>query len=173
MANLTDLTTSQLNSIIVIKEQIEELQGPIDSIAGGGKVPTPFTLKAPTPARRKYHMTAAHRRKLIKALAKARRIRLAKIKGKAKPDANTRTLPPSPSLRRDKPPRQVPGGEVAGFHIAPCLPPQHGIHRHHHQGVGGSSYGVERISRNEQRRKQKATPIKARAINLCPCPPLR
>ena len=45
------------------------------------------------------------------------------LKGrKAKPNANTRTLPPSPSLRRDKPPRQVPGRVVIVPSIAPpCL----------------------------------------------------
>jgi len=35
MTNLHDLTTSQLNRIIAIKEQIETLQGEIESIAGG------------------------------------------------------------------------------------------------------------------------------------------
>jgi hypothetical protein len=35
MPNLTDLTTSQLHQIIAFKEQIEALQGQIDSIAGG------------------------------------------------------------------------------------------------------------------------------------------
>jgi hypothetical protein len=79
--NLTDLTTGQLNSIIAIKERIEKLQSQIDSIAADGEIPIPSTEKAPAPARRKYHMSAAHRRKLIKALAKARKIRWAKIKG--------------------------------------------------------------------------------------------
>jgi hypothetical protein len=83
MTNLTDLTTSQLHSIIAIKEQIETLQGQIDSIAagGGGEIPIPSAEEAPTPGKRKYHMTAAHRRKLIKALARARKIRWAKLKG--------------------------------------------------------------------------------------------
>ena len=83
MTNLTELTTTQLNQIIAIKEQIEALQRQMDSIAGGGgEIPSPSTEDAPAPARRKYHMTAAHKRKLIKALAKARRIRLVKIKGR-------------------------------------------------------------------------------------------
>jgi hypothetical protein len=80
MTNLKDLTTGQLHRIIAIKQQIETLQGEIDSIAGG-EVPTPRTLEAPTPAKRRYHMSAAHRRKLVKALARARKIRRAKAKG--------------------------------------------------------------------------------------------
>ena len=82
--NIINLTSSQLNQIIPIKQKIEKLQSQLDSIAGGGEVPTPFTQEAPAPAKRKYHMTASHRRKLIKALAKARRIRLAKMKSKGK-----------------------------------------------------------------------------------------
>jgi hypothetical protein len=87
MTTLSSLTTAQLQRILSIKERIEVLQGEIDSIAGGGEVPTPSPGEAPAPAKRKYHMTAAHRRKLIKALAKARKIRLANLKGaKATPE---------------------------------------------------------------------------------------
>jgi hypothetical protein len=78
---LTDLTTGQLNRIIAIKEQIEALQGQVDSIAAEvGAIQFSASVEAPTPPKRKYHMTAAHKRKLIKALAKARKIRLAKLK---------------------------------------------------------------------------------------------
>jgi hypothetical protein len=82
--NITELTTSQLRQIFAIKEQIEALQGQLDSIAGGGEVPTPSALEAPAPAKRKYHMSAAHRRKLIKALARARKIRWARVKAAKK-----------------------------------------------------------------------------------------
>ena len=86
MTDLATLTTTQLRQVLAIKEQIETLQGQLDSIAGGGEVQSPSTEEAPTPAKRKYHMSAAHRRKLIKALARARKIRWAKAKGtKAKP----------------------------------------------------------------------------------------
>ena len=78
--NITELTTTQLNQIIAIKEQIEALQSQIESIAGGGEIPIPAAAEAPTPAKRKYHLTAAHKRKLVKALAKARKIRSAKLK---------------------------------------------------------------------------------------------
>jgi hypothetical protein len=87
MTNISNLTTSQLHSIIAIKEQIETLQGEIESIVaggGGGEIPIPAAAEAPTPAKRKYHMTAAHKRKLIKALARARKIRWAKAKGMAR-----------------------------------------------------------------------------------------
>ena len=83
--NITTVTTSQLRQLIAIKEQIETLQTQLDSIAGG-EVPSPSTGETPAPAKRKYHMSAAHRRKLIKALARARKIRWAKAKGtKTKP----------------------------------------------------------------------------------------
>jgi len=82
MTNITNLTTSQLRQVLALKEQIEALQNQIDSIAGG-EVPSPSTEDAPTPGKRKYHMSAAHKRKLIKALAKARKIRWAKAKGMA------------------------------------------------------------------------------------------
>ena len=87
MTNISNLTTSQLHSIIAIKEQIETLQGEIESIVaggGGGEIPIPAAAEAPTPAKRKYHVTAAHKRKLIKALAKARKIRSAKLKAAKK-----------------------------------------------------------------------------------------
>jgi hypothetical protein len=89
MTNLSSLTTGQLHRILAIKEQIEALQSQIQSIAGGGEIPIPSPVEAPAPAKRKYHMTAAHRRKLIKALAKARKIRLAMLKA-AKPAAKAK-----------------------------------------------------------------------------------
>ncbi len=80
MTNLSNLTTSQLKGILVIKEQIEALQSQIESItSGGGEIPIPFTEEAPKKKRR---ISAAHRRKLMKALAKARKMRWAKLKGK-------------------------------------------------------------------------------------------
>ncbi len=85
MTNLRDITTGQLHRIIAIKQQIEVLQGELNSIAGA-EVPAPRTLEALTPAKRKYHMSAAHRRKLIKALAKARKIRWARVKAAKKKD---------------------------------------------------------------------------------------
>jgi hypothetical protein len=82
--NITELTASQLQQIIAIKEQIEGLQARIDSIAGGDEVASASSEEAPTRAKRKYHMSAAHRRKLIKALAKARKIRWANAKAARK-----------------------------------------------------------------------------------------
>jgi hypothetical protein len=90
MTNLTSLTTSQLNQIIAIKEQIEALEAQINSIAGGDEVPTPFTGEAP----KKRRISAAHRRKLVKALAKARKIRWARVKAAGKKDRRS-----SPAVR--------------------------------------------------------------------------
>jgi hypothetical protein len=108
MTNLKDLTTSQLRTIITIKEQIEALQGQIDSIAAGGggvfsaaDIPTGARKMSRSEAARiavtarwakaraakaegapkKRHLSAAHRRKLMKALAKARKMRWVKKKG--------------------------------------------------------------------------------------------
>ena len=88
VTSLRDLTTSQLNRIIVIKEKIEALQGQIESIVaggGGGEIPFPSAAEAPVPAKRK--LSAAHRRKLVKALAKARKMRWAKSKSQAATDS--------------------------------------------------------------------------------------
>jgi len=80
--NITDLTTDQLHRILAIKEQIETLRSQLDSIAAGdGKALSPSAVQARAPTKRKYHMTAAHKRKLVKALAKARKIRWAGVKG--------------------------------------------------------------------------------------------
>jgi hypothetical protein len=83
-----DLTTSQLRSIILIKKQIEALQGQIESIVAGGggaEIPIPSAAEGPVPAKRK--LSAAHRRKLVKALTKAQKIRWARIKGEAPTDS--------------------------------------------------------------------------------------
>jgi hypothetical protein len=82
--NITNLTTTQLTQIIAIKQKIEALQSQIESIAGGSEIPSTTTQEVSAPAKRKYHMTAAHKRKLIKALARARKIRLANLKGKGR-----------------------------------------------------------------------------------------
>jgi len=74
MTNLKNLTTSQLNGIIAIKEQIEALQSQIDSIAAGRDFPVPFIAgEAPKKRRR----SAAIRARM----AAAQRARWAKIKG--------------------------------------------------------------------------------------------
>jgi hypothetical protein len=73
MINLTDLTTSQLNNIIAIKEKIEMLQSQIESIADGGE--TPISSKARKTRR---GMSAAGRARI----AAAQRARWAKLKGK-------------------------------------------------------------------------------------------
>ena len=66
MMNIAELTTSQLNRIIAIKEQIEELQGQLDSIANGSDVPIPMIA----PKRRRRMSRAGRAR--ISAAVKAR-----------------------------------------------------------------------------------------------------
>jgi hypothetical protein len=51
MTNLKDLTTTQLNQILALKEQIETLQSQLDSIAGGGEGETPTPLAEEDPGR--------------------------------------------------------------------------------------------------------------------------
>ena len=88
VTSLRNLTTSQLNRILVIKEKIEALQARIQSIiasGGGGEIPTQSAGDAAVPAKR--ILSAAHRRKLVKALAKARKVRWAGIKGEAATDS--------------------------------------------------------------------------------------
>jgi phage protein D len=80
MINLTDLTTGQLHRIIAIKEQIETLQGQIDSLAvGGGEKPSPTALQVS----KKRRMSAAARAR-IAAGARARWARVKGTRGKAK-----------------------------------------------------------------------------------------
>jgi hypothetical protein len=78
MPNLNDLTTEQIRRIVSIKQQIEALQGQIDSIAAGadGEV-TPDSV-TPT-VRKKHRMSRAGRA----AIAAAARARWARIKGTA------------------------------------------------------------------------------------------
>jgi len=88
VTSLRDLSTSQLNRIIVIKEKIEALQGRIESIiasGGGGEIPIRSAGDAAAPAKRR--LPAAHRRKLVKALAKARKTRWARINDEAATDS--------------------------------------------------------------------------------------
>jgi uncharacterized membrane protein YqiK len=73
MTNISNLTTTQLRQIIAIKEQIEKLEGEIDSIAGEGNIPTPAADEAP----RKRRRSAAVRARM----ASAQQARWAKIKG--------------------------------------------------------------------------------------------
>jgi len=93
MVPLRDLTIGQLRKLLAVREQIESLQGQIEAIAAGGvEIPVPFAKEAKVPSKRK--LSAAHRRKLIKALAKARKMRWARVKeGEA---------PPKPAKKRGR-----------------------------------------------------------------------
>jgi len=81
MKSLSDLSVADLRRVLALKEQIEALEGQLEAVAGnnggdGGTAETPAPAK---PAKRR--LSPAHRRKLIKALAKARKIRWAKATG--------------------------------------------------------------------------------------------
>jgi hypothetical protein len=81
MKTLSDLSVADLRRAIALKEQIELLDGQLEAIAGESSAAAANPIAAPTPAKRtKRRLSAAHRRKLIKALAKARRVRWAKAK---------------------------------------------------------------------------------------------
>ena len=69
-----------MRRVIALKEQIESLERQLEAItdnAGGNA----STAEAPAPTKRvKRRLSVAHRRKLVKALARARKIRWAKAK---------------------------------------------------------------------------------------------
>jgi hypothetical protein len=80
MKSLSHLSVADLRRVIALKEQIESLKGQLEAIAEktGGDA---GTAEAPALAKRaKRRLSAAHRRKLIKALARARKMRWAKAK---------------------------------------------------------------------------------------------
>jgi hypothetical protein len=81
MKLLSDLSVADLRRVIALKEQIEALEGQLEAIAENtaGHV---GTAEAPAPAKpAKRRLSPSHRRKLIKALARARKMRWAKATG--------------------------------------------------------------------------------------------
>jgi hypothetical protein len=79
MTSLTELTTSQLHHIIAIREEIEALQGQINSLVGDTETPAPFAVKT----RKRRRLSAAGRAR-IAAAAKAR---WAKYRGESATDS--------------------------------------------------------------------------------------
>jgi hypothetical protein len=81
MKLLSDISVADLRRVIALKVQIESLKGQIGAIAGDDGVGAASTSEAPVATRPpKRQISAAHRRKLIKALTKARQARWAKAK---------------------------------------------------------------------------------------------
>jgi hypothetical protein len=75
MKSLSDFSANELRQVIAIKEQLETLHGQLEALTGEtGEIRT----EALVPARRT--LSPAHRRKLVKILAKARKARWAKAK---------------------------------------------------------------------------------------------
>jgi len=92
---LRDLTIGQLRKLLAVREQIESLQGQIEAIAAGGvEIPVPFAKEPTVLAKRR--LSAAHRRKLVKALAKARKMRWARASVKGD------EAPPKPAKKRGR-----------------------------------------------------------------------
>ena len=80
MKSIPELSVTELRRVIALKEQIEALEGQIEALIGEAGEASP--TEAPAPVKHaKRRLSAAHRRKLIKALAKARKIRWAKATG--------------------------------------------------------------------------------------------
>jgi hypothetical protein len=80
MKSLSDLSVADLRRVIALKEQIESLERQLEAVAENTGNDA-STAEAPTHTKRaKRRLSAAHRRKLIKALARARKIRWAKAK---------------------------------------------------------------------------------------------
>jgi hypothetical protein len=99
MTILSDLTTAQLKSIVAIKEQIEALQGQIDSIVdGSGSGNDESLIPAPIEASGKGHMSAAARAKIV-ATPKARWARIKKTKPEAPMSVQKRDRRRSPAVR--------------------------------------------------------------------------
>jgi hypothetical protein len=82
MKSLSDLSVADLRRVLALKEQIESLEGQLEAIGGESSADAASPAETPVPVKRtKRRLSAAHRRKLIKALAKARKIRWAKATG--------------------------------------------------------------------------------------------
>jgi hypothetical protein len=76
--SLSDYSASELRRAIALKEQIEALQDQIQELTGeAASDDSAIATETPAPARRR--LSASHPRKLVKALAKARNIRWAKV----------------------------------------------------------------------------------------------
>jgi hypothetical protein len=81
MKSLGELSVADLRRVIALKERIESLEGRLEAIAGEAGVGAASATEVPTLAKPpKRRLSAAHRRKLIRALAKARKIRWAKAR---------------------------------------------------------------------------------------------
>jgi hypothetical protein len=83
MSNLHNLTVAQLREVVAIKEQIEKLQGELDSIVGGEEPPAEApAVRGPGRPRRRRMSPAARA-----AIGAAQRARWAKTRGEAPAEA--------------------------------------------------------------------------------------
>ena len=79
MKALSDYSVTELQRAVALKEQIEALKRQLEELTGDAPEAPEAAEANPeeAPVRVKRKLSAAHRRKLIEALAKARRIRWA------------------------------------------------------------------------------------------------
>jgi hypothetical protein len=81
MKSLADLSVAELRRIFAFKEQIESLESQIEAIAGKASVDSTNRTEPLSPGKpAKRRLSAAHRRRLVKALARARKVRWANAK---------------------------------------------------------------------------------------------
>ena len=91
MKSISDYTLVELRRVIALKEKISALHGELEAITGEVATANPAEAPAP-PKRTKRKLSASHKRKLIKALAKARKIRWAKAKAAGTPGPKKRRI---------------------------------------------------------------------------------
>jgi hypothetical protein len=91
MKSISDYTLVELRRVIELKEKISASHGELEAITGEVAAANPAEAPAP-PKRTKRKLSASHKRKLIKALAKARKIRWAKAKAAGIPGPKKRRI---------------------------------------------------------------------------------
>jgi hypothetical protein len=80
MISRSNFAAHDLRRVIAIMEQLQQLRGQLEAITA-----EPGATRAAPPTPGKRTLSPAHRRKLLKGLAKARAARWAKAKAKAAP----------------------------------------------------------------------------------------
>jgi hypothetical protein len=81
MKSLSELSVSDLQRVIAIKQQLERLEAELGELTGQASAANGTPADEAAPGKRK--LSPAHRRKLIKALARARKVRWGKAKARA------------------------------------------------------------------------------------------
>jgi hypothetical protein len=105
--DITTLTPQQLRNAADLQEKIDGLQGQLNSILGGGEIPTPApgespvtteAIEAPTNGRRKKRKVSAEARA---RMAASQRARWAATRGEAVPEETPATEAEKPKKKRN------------------------------------------------------------------------